>query len=75
MHRQLGPALLVRSSGASGAGRGVSAAGAMRSAPPQCEAGKRAQRFRAATSCRVIRVNLYTTGASVRLAYVVHTHP
>jgi hypothetical protein len=47
----------------------------MRSAPPRREAGKRAQRFVAATSGRVIRVNLKTTGASVRLAHVVHTHP
>jgi len=28
----------------------------MRSAPPQCEAGKRAPRFLAASSARVIRV-------------------
>ena len=61
--------------GAFGAGRGVSAAGAMRSAPPQCEAGKRAQRFLAPTSRPVIRVRLITTGASVRLTHVVHTHP
>jgi hypothetical protein len=65
---QIGP-------GPSRAGRGGSAAGAMRSAPPQGEAGKRAQRFLAATSHPVIRINLYTTGASVRLAHVVHTHP
>ena len=38
-----------------------------------CSAGGPA--FGAATSCPVIRVNLYATGASVRLAHVVHTHP
>jgi hypothetical protein len=57
------------------AGRGDSAAGALRSVPPYCAAGKRAQRFLAATSRPVIRVRLNTTGASVRLAHVVHTHP
>ena len=40
----------------------------MRSAPPHREAGKRAQRFVAASSVSVIRVDLMTTGASVRLA-------
>jgi hypothetical protein len=39
-------------------------------------AGKRARRFTAATSPRVIRVDLNgTTGASVRLTCVAHTHP
>ena len=57
------------------AGRGASAAGAMRSAPPHCEAGKRAQRFVAATSRRVIRVPRTTTGASVRLTDVGQPHP
>ena len=44
----------VRSSWAFGAGRGVSAAGALRSAPPRCEAGKRAQRFLADKMKRLI---------------------
>jgi hypothetical protein len=61
--------------GAAAAGWGDSAAGAMRSAPPHREAGKRAQRFVAASSVIVIRVDLMTTGASVRLAYVAQTHP
>ena len=47
----------------------------MRSAPTHREAGKRAQRFLAATSDRVIRVDLTTTGAAVRLADVGQTHP
>jgi hypothetical protein len=50
-------------------------AGAMRSAPTHRGAGNRAQRFLAATSGRVIRVDLTTTGASVRLADVGQMHP
>ena len=38
-------------------------------------AGKRAERFHAASSWRVIRAVLTTRGASVRLACVAHTHP
>ena len=38
-------------------------------------AGKRAERFHAASSWRVIRVALTTPAASVRLADDVHAHP
>jgi hypothetical protein len=52
------------------------AADAMRNTPPYGAAGKRARRFLAATSARVIRVVLNgSAGASVRLPCVVHTHP
>ena len=47
----------------------------MRSTPSQCVAGKRARRFLVATSGTVIRVAQRMTGASVRLASVVHTFP
>ena len=52
-----------------------SAPGARRSGPPQGAAGKRAQRFLAASSVSVIREGEATTGASVRLADVVLVHP
>ena len=54
------------------------ALGARHALRPAClhrGAGKRAERFRAASSWRVIRVVLTTPGASVRLAGVAHPHP
>ena len=47
-----------------------------RCAPPAARgAGKRAERFRVASSWRVIRAVLTTPAASVRLACVAHPHP